>query len=408
MLLWEAILLYLFKLGSRRQINWLLRNNPAAILTHLQILTKQNLSAITTIACDDTINDLFSKISVQEVQCLVQKMVRHLIQQRKLEHARLLDQYYMIALDGTGLFHRHNPHCDHCLISKSKSGELLYSHNILEAKLITQSGLAFSIASEHIENNAGNSFNLSKEAGKQDCEINAFKRLAPKIKEAFPQLKICMLIDSLYASQTIMDICRKNKWAFIINFKEGSIPSIFQEFQSLLPLQPQNRCNWEKKELLKKNAWVSDIQYHEHKVHLIESIDTNRKTNEVKRFLYLTNIQTAKSNVTALANNAGRQRWKIENQGFNIQKNGGYNLEHVYSQNENAAKCFYLCLQIAHIINQLIEHGSLIANVAKKYGSLKNLSRSLLDALRFIEISQDDIILLFKNPFQIRFPPNTS
>jgi hypothetical protein len=405
---WEAILLFLLKLGSRRQIKWLLRNNPAAILSHLQMLTREDLSSLTTIASDDTVKDLFARICIDQVQLVVQKMIRHLIEQRKLESYRLLDQYYMIAIDATGLFHRHKRHCDHCLVSKSKTGELLYSHNVLEAKLITESGLAFSIESEHIENRDGDCYDLSKQGQKQDCELKAFKRLAPKIKDAFPQLKICLLIDSLYAAQTIMDICKKYGWVFIINFKEGSIPSVFEEFESLLPLQPQNKCLWNTKSANQKISWTTDITYHQHLLHLIQSIDTDKISGEIKRYLYLTNINPTRLNAPVLANGAGRQRWKIENQGFNTQKNGGYNLEHVYSENETAAKCFYLCLQIAHIINQLIEHGSLIAGVSKKYGSLKNLSRALLDALRFVTITEYDITALFRNAFQIRLTPNSS
>lgn len=405
---WEAILLFLLKLGSRRQIKWLLGQNPAIMLSHLTILTKENLSILSSIASDDTIKDLFAKLDLDQVQHVVQNMVRHLIVKRTLEHARLLDQYYMIALDATGLFHRHRQHCEHCLVSKNKSGELLYSHNVLEAKLITESGLAFSIASEHIENRDGDSYDLSKQDQKQDCELKAFKRLAPKIKTAFPQLKICLLIDSLYAAQTIMDICKEYGWAFIINFKEGSIPSVFEEFENLLSLQTENHCSWQTKSANQKISWTTDIAYHHHVLHLIQSLDTEKISGEIKRYLYLTNIKPTKSNAPVLANGAGRQRWKIENQGFNTQKNGGYNLEHVYSQNENAAKCFYLCLQIAHMINQLIEHGSLIVNAIKKYGSLKNISRALLEAFRFITITQDDISDLFKSAFQIRLSPNSS
>lgn len=29
----------------------------------------------------------------------------------------------------------------------------------------------------------------------------------------------------------------------------------------------------------------------------------------------------------------GRQRWKIENEGFNMQKKGTFDIEHVYSNN---------------------------------------------------------------------------
>jgi hypothetical protein len=95
-------------------------------------------------------------------------MVRHLIRRRVLEGDRLCGDYYLIALDGTGLFHRHQQHCKHCLVTKTTSGELLYSHHVLEAKLVTTSGLAFSIASEMIENVGNDNFDLSTEKGKQD------------------------------------------------------------------------------------------------------------------------------------------------------------------------------------------------------------------------------------------------
>lgn len=372
------------------------------LLSHLEVLTKLDLADLQTIAGDDAIKDLFSKIPINDLQRIIQEMIRRLIRDRKLEHARLLEEYYMVALDATGLFHRHAPHCKHCLIKKASSGEVLYSHNVLEAKLITESGLALSMTSEHIENQDDDSFDLSTEKGKQDCEIKAFKRLAPKIKAAFPQLKICLLLDSLYAAAPVMDICKQNGWAFNICFKEGSIPSVFQEFESLLPLQKENRRSWETKSAHQKISWVTGIDYQGHVLHLIECIETCKASGETKRFLYLTNLKPTFSNVCALANGAGRQRWKIENQGFNMQKHGGYNLEHVYTEDENAAKCLYLCLQIAHIINQLIEHGSLITNAVKTYGSLKNLTRALLDALRFISITPDDIKALLAAPFQIR------
>jgi hypothetical protein len=318
----------------------------------------------------------------------------------------------MIALDATGLFHRHHPHCPHCLISKSKTGVTRYSHNVLEAKLVTESGLAISVASEHIENADGDAYDLSKEKEKQDCELKAFKRLAPKIKDAFPQLKICLLLDSLYAAQCVMDICKEYGWVFIICFKEGSIPSVYEEFEKLLPLQAENYCSWETMTVKQQIHWTTDIGYHKHTLHLVRCADhyktTKESTDEYKKFLYITNVKPTKITVRSIANGAGRQRWKIENQGFNMQKNGGYNLEHVYSENENAAKCLYECLQIAHTINQLIEKGSLIGDLRKKYGSIKNLTQQLCEALRFIKIEKADIAALLEKPFQIRLLQDSS
>ena len=63
---------------------------------------------------------------------------------------------------------------------------------------------------------------------------------------------------------------------------------------------------------------------------------------------------------------------RTPNEGFNIQKNGGYNMEHPYTEDDNGAKCFYLLMQIAHIINQLIEKGSLLTvGIRKALGSIR-------------------------------------
>jgi hypothetical protein len=389
-------------MGARRQITYLLRPHASSVLSHLAVLTKEDLAPLSTIACDDTVDDLLSELSVAELQRIPQKMITRLIRGRVLDHARLLDTYYMIAIDATGLLCRNERHCPCCLVKTTAFGQVLYYHHVLEAKLITTSGLALSVGSELIQNDDANSLDIGKERAKQDCEINAFKRLAPRLKEAFPQLRICVLFDSLYAAATIMDICKEFGWVFCISFKEGSIPSIYQEFRSLLPLQPENKTSWETTTVRQEITWTNDIAYHEHALNLIHCVDFYKDNHERKKFLYLTNISTTTTTVRSLANDAGRQRWKIENQGFNVQKNGGYNLEHIYSENENAATCFYICLQIAHIINQLIEHGNLIEKLRKRYGSLKNLSHHLLTAFTLLSVNPADIDALFHLPFQIR------
>ena len=54
----------------------------------------------------------------------------------------------------------------------------------------------------------------------------------------------------------------------------------------------------------------------------------------------------------------GRKRWKIENEGFNIQKNGTFDIGHLYSKNEIAIKVHYILIQIAHLLRQLLEKGT--------------------------------------------------
>jgi hypothetical protein len=216
------------------------------------------------------------------------------------------------------------------------------------------------------------------------------------------------VLDSLYAAQSVMDICRLYGWAYIICFKEGSIPTVSEEMQAQLAVLPENFCRRETLTTRQVMRWTSEIIYQTHSLYGIHCLDHYQKSNEEKKFLYITSIKPTRSTVSSLANGAGRQRWKIENQGFNMQKNGGYNLEHVYTENDNAAKCYYLCLQIAHILNQLIEKGNLIGDIRKTFGSIKNLTAHLKDAIRFISVEPADITALLAQPFQIRLTPDTS
>jgi hypothetical protein len=122
------------------------------------------------------------------------------------------------------------------------------------------------------------------------------------------------------------------------------------------------------------------------------------------KHLWLTNFAIDFKNVDTLPNGGGRLRWKAENEGFNVQKNGGYNMEHTYSRDPNASKVFYLLLQIAHMIFQLMEKGSLFRkNFPKGVGSQKNIAFRLLEAWRNLNISAKEFSTLGSGRFQIRF-----
>ena len=100
----------------------------------------------------------------------------------------------------------------------------------------------------------------------------------------------------------------------------------------------------------------------------------------------------------------------VENEGFNIQKNGGFNLEHPYSQDGNARKVFYFLLQIAYMILLLMEKGSLFRkSFPDGVGSLKNIAFRLLEAWRNLHVSPAGFLSLYKSRYYIRFDfPDTN
>jgi hypothetical protein len=272
-----------------------------------------------------------------------------------------------------------NKHCEHCLTRKVGDHSEYY-HHVLEAKLLTQDGLAFSIDSEFVEN-------MDPNASKQDCELKAFGRLAQRLHRHYPQLQICLLFDALYANGTAMQICAENHWKYITTFKPGSLPSLWREYQTLRGQCPQNTRLLAATDQHPQQTfhWVNSLEHMDEqgRHHRLDALECRQRDPDGQEhvFAWLTNFQVKATNVADLANRGGRCRWKIENQGFNNQKNGGFNLEHAYST--KYYKNWYILLQIAHMILQLVERGSLLSAPCRKlFGSIRNLTERLLESIR--------------------------
>jgi hypothetical protein len=390
--------MFLSRLQARRQIRFRLVGPEAAE-------KMSALFSVETVPHGDTLDYAFSRLDPDKVQDIVTGIPENLIREKVFDPYRLLDKYFTVALDGTGVLVFRSRHCPQCLTKELKNGAILYYHPVLEAKLVTANGFAFSLMTEFIEN-------MDPGASKQDCELKAFCRLAPRLKARFPRLPLCLLGDGLFAAGRVFSICEKNRWRFLITLQDKDIPSIHEEFHDLAPLQPENKLTFRTgpKSLIRQEyQWVDDIEYVDstrcrHQIHVLQCRESKNETS--KKFEWITNLPLTRSNVTHIANQGGRLRWKIENEGFNDQKNGGYELEHAYSTDPVAMKVFYFLLQIAHALAQLMEKGSLLKAVFPKgLGSQKNAGLRLRDEWVFVHVPMS-LDAWAKESFQIRF--NTS
>jgi hypothetical protein len=404
-LFWLGTLLFSLKLGARRQINF--QFHTEEFRENLNLLSGENKKRL---AHDGTVENLLKQLPPRNLIRLRQKIISRIIRMKVLESYRLLGKFYTITIDGTG----HLPfgvkrHCPHCLTRKVH-GKTHYYHNALEAKIVTDNGFALSIGTEMIENTPWTK-DMPFEKWKQDCELKAFYRLAPELKKNFPQLKICLLLDSLFVADPVFTLCDKYGWRYIITFKEGSMPDTFAWYESLKKKhQPENKARIKNGKVTQRFNWVTGIKYRGPCLNVLEC--NERKPGKAgllknTRFVWITNLPVNECNFKEIAK-GGRLRWKIENEGFNTQKNGGYNLEHPYSHNPVAIKNYYLLLQIAHIFNQLMEKGSLLKGQIKKtFGSIRNIAKQLLEDFRTKRFSKYDLQRCLTAPFQIRFalPP---
>ncbi len=177
-----CIAMFIFKSGSRNEFNNQRRDGKFE--KNYRRLFKLDLPH------PDTVDPVMRKLPEAQLTLLKQRMICALLQSKTLHKFRFLSKWFVVAIDGSGIVSYTHKHCEQCLHKTSKNGKTTYFHAVLEAKLITPNGFAISMATEWIANPIG-------EYDKQDCERNAFQRLAIQLKKAFPRLPMCITADAL-------------------------------------------------------------------------------------------------------------------------------------------------------------------------------------------------------------------
>ena len=391
-LFWEILVMFLCQLKARRRLGYDLNSQfGLANLNHLAETHLETLPHPDTVIYPMKGRSLDASVS-DEIRV---QMARSLLRMRALEKFRLLNRYYLVAIDGTRMLSFSERHCDHCLTTTLTNGQTIYYHPVLEAKIVCSNGLVVSVASEFMLNTDGQS--------KQDCELKAFYRLLPKFRKRFPFLEVCLLLDGLYLNQQVFALCKAHHCSYIITFKEGSLPTAYEEFQAIHALCPEQVLEVSEGPVNTRYRWVNDLCHEGHPFNAFECSET-LSSETLRFFFWATNLKVSHKNVVSLSNEGGRLRWKIENQGFNSQKNGGFGLEHPYCMDWNTAQHFYYLLQCAHLIWQLICLGNLLDIPAQAlFGSLKAFGMRILEAWRSASIDPVRFQAIRASPFQIRF-----
>ncbi len=415
-LLFTGTFLFVCRLGSRRGVKDQLRQNEPSQAKFAVWF------GIESIPHGDTLNYGYRRLQVEQVQEVVCRNMETLIRKKGLYRFRLLGVYFLVAIDGTGVLTFRRRHCPQCLTKTLHTGETIYYHPVLEAKLVTSTGFAFSLMTEFIENRDPSlRSGQALSADKQDCELKAFYRLTQRLKKRFPRLPMCLLLDGLYAGGPTFQICTDYDWKFLIVLREDDLPNLHRSFAVAIAQLPHRGKQVELREVNTQQRseqvkqtyrWAEDLLYPDsqdrtHRLGLIECqearIDT-RGHSQAIHYKWITNFSLTTHNVDRLANQGGRLRWKIENEGFNVQKTSELNLEHPYSQDPTARKVFYLLLQLACILFQLMQHGSLLAQAfPDRLRTAQNLAFRLLEAWRNLSLTPEELFTLSSGVGQIRF-----
>lgn len=360
----SAIFLFITKAGSRNQAN----------LTADEDF-KDNLCKIFNFNMPhmDTVNRFLESLPAEALENMLKSLVSELIRNKVLHVNHEFDDCHLVAIDGSG----DGPakEGDEGTTSKtSKLGTTTFSRSFLLASLLTPAGFSIPIAAEWIVTEDGMT--------KQDCELNAFKRLAEKIKEFFPRLRICLLLDALYPNASVFEICKNYRWHFACSVK-NNLKSVVNSANQAIEggtgdvNQVEYPVDIDGKIRERYVTWVSGIQYEGHILTVIFTTETKADETEV-RFSYVSSIEPKKRTIKSFICGV-RCRWNIEDT-FNTLKNRGFNSLHKFSRTSfQAHKNWRMIMLIGLLIEQLVVMSKNISGAFDRANdTFKNLWESVV------------------------------
>lgn len=324
---------------------------------------------------------------------------------KHLEQYRFLSCYYLMTIDGSDYFNSEKIHCENCLTKKTRSGGIRYYHQILQATLVhPYMKQVIPLAPEFIRNTDG--------TDKQDCEVNAGKRIIKKMREAHRQLKMIIVADSLYSKQPFIEELKDQNYSFILVAKPKDHKVMMGHLHTLKELRDISQLTYtDNKGRQHLYKWENDIPLNGNKnsikVNYFEySIIENGKINYHNS--WVTDIPIDRDNVIQLVK-GGRARWKIENEGFNTLKNHGYHLEHNFGHGKKyLSETFFILNLLAFFMHQIFElTDRLYQKCRAKFSSRMEYWNHLRCILRIIIFdSWEHLLVYIHSPPMLKYNPS--
>jgi len=302
-----------------------------------------------------------------------------------------VNKSYLVAIDATGFFSSTNIRCDHCLIRELKTGSVKEIENEirkqvrremkeeLKNKTRDQAGnlLKAKVAERLAEKSANGEITIEKachhqlpgpdmvrpeqkisipfcpepiinrDGGtKNNCELNAAKRLLEQFRKEHPHLRVTITGDDLYSRATIIRLPGRYNMSYILVAKKSSHGYLFEYMDAIKEI-----TKFEQEDLpvletveLEESEGEKIVKKIRHKFGFVNGIPLNDSNEDIKvnfpehweteeyidkegiyhkneRFhsSWTTDIIITEDNVYQIMR-GGRSRWNVENCVFNTPK----------------------------------------------------------------------------------------
>ena len=332
------------------------QRNEARIRANLK-----SLYGVEKAPCDTQLRERLDRVSPAELRTPFIQINQRLLDHHLLEGFRYLGSF-LISIDGTGQFSSSRISCPECCVRHHRNGEIGYYHQLLAAvRIHPDQEQVLPLFPEAITHHDGET--------KNDCELNASKRLIKQLREAFPDGPFRVVEDSLFANGPHIKLLKNLEMGYIISVKPDGQESLFEEVKKRVL---KNDC--EEFEVLGDDKilhgyrWINDIPLNKSHPDLQVNFLDYWEIRDGKEFNFswVTEIKLTKDNVE-LVMKGGRSRWHIENQTFNTLKNQDYEFEHNFGHGKQyLATVFAMLMMLAFLIDQVQEYGCAFFQAARQ------------------------------------------
>ena len=302
---------------------------------------------ISSVPKDACMREVLDELDPKCLRPVFKDFLHELQRSKELEQYRVLKGFYAAAVDGSGYFGSEKLHCPGCLVKKGH-----YEHQIVQAAIIHPGKRqVVPLCPEEVRNADG--------TDKQDCEINAGKRLIKNLRNDHPRLPLVIVADSLYSKQPFMEALAKEHMSFVLVAKEEDHKVLMEYVEGARVLKETSRLETKDvKGRLHVYEWINGVPLNGNEdapsVNWL-SYELHDKGKRTYHNAWVVDFSVDEKNVEELAR-IGRCRWKIENETFNTLKNQGYHIEHNFGHGaEHLSFNFFLLNLLAFFMHQIFE-----------------------------------------------------
>jgi hypothetical protein len=305
----------------------------------------KSLYGIERAPCDTQMRTRLDEIDYSNIRKPMNAIFSNLQRSGKLENWKFMGQF-LISIDGTQFFQSKDIHCQYCCEKTYKKDTeeeyKIYHHQMVVAVIVhPETREVIPLDFEPICKEDGST--------KNDCELNASKRLLDSLRKNHPQLKATIVYDGLASNAPFIKNIKSNRFNYILTAKDKDHKHLNGQFWAdnetdavdFIDTFENGIKRYRYMNNLTLNA--SNLDTFVNVLHTEESFTKpKQKSKKGKQKLkkegfykatWVTDLEIT-NELVRLIERGGRCRWKIENETFNTLKNLGYNFEHNYGHGD--------------------------------------------------------------------------